>query len=143
MLPCGEVHWKILPAVSRELAECLGKEKVTRARIAEVIGTSPAAISQYMSGKRGGMKLSKDAKDACRALAEKIAAGKVKDSSINTEIAKILAVAKNSGLGKNDPCIICMGASSRKLPGGARSRSDLQRMSSNRVKKSSSLMGTA
>jgi len=108
MLPCGEVHWKILPAISRELAECLEKEKVTRTRIAQVIGTSPAAISQYISGKRGGMKLSKDAAGACRALARKIASGKLKDSSINTEIAKILSVAKGTGLGKNDPCIICM-----------------------------------
>ena len=108
MLPCGEVHWKILPAISRELAECLEKEKVTRTRIAEVIGTSPAAISQYISGKRGGMKLPKDAADACRTLAKKIASGKLKDSSINTEIAKILSVAKGTGLGKSDPCIICM-----------------------------------
>lgn len=108
MLPCGEVHWKILPAVSRELASCLEKEKVTRARIAEVIGTSPAAISQYMSGKRGGMKLSKDATGACKALARKIAAGRMKDSSINSEIAKVLAIAKGTGLGKSDPCVICM-----------------------------------
>lgn len=108
MLPCGEVHWKILPAISRELAACLEKEHVTRARIAEVIGTSPAAISQYMSGKRGGMKLSKEAKEACSSLAKKIASGRLKDRSVNVEIAKILAVAKNTGLGKNDPCIICM-----------------------------------
>ena len=108
MLPCGEVNWKILPAISRELAECLEKEKVTRTRIAEVIGTRPAAISQYITGKRGGMKLSNDANGAIHALAKRIAAGNVKDSAINREIAKILAVAKNSGLGENDPCVICM-----------------------------------
>jgi predicted transcriptional regulator len=122
MLPCSEVHWKILPAVSRELAECLEKEHVTRTRIAEVIGTSPAAISQYISGKRGGMRLSKDAADACCALAKKIAAGEVKDRLINSEIAEILAVAKNSGLGKNDPCIICMTPTTAKQMGGQRTK---------------------
>jgi len=110
MLPCGEVHWKILPAISRELAEALEKEKVTRSRIATVLGTTPAAISQYMTGKRGGMKLSSKVKKECASLAKKIAAGKVDGNTVNVEIAKILAVAKGTGLGKNDPCVICIGA---------------------------------
>lgn len=111
MLPCGEVHWKILPAISRELAGALEKEDVPRGKIAAALGTTPAAISQYMSGKRGGMKLSRDAKDACAVLAKKIANGKVRGEMVNSDIARILAVAKGTGLGKKDPCVICMSSS--------------------------------
>jgi len=108
MMPCSEVHWKILPAVSREIALCLEKAKMPRGRIAAALGTTPAAISQYMSGKRGGMKLEKDVKESCKSLAEKIAAGEVSGQSLNLEIARIIAIAKKSKLGENDPCAICM-----------------------------------
>ena len=57
MLPCKEVHWTILPSVSRELAVMLEKENVPRKRIASALGTTPAAVSQYISGKRGRKKL--------------------------------------------------------------------------------------
>ena len=108
MLPCSEVHWRILPAISRELAECLKKENVPRSKIASALGTTSAAISQYMSGKRGGMKLDRDVKEACCALAKRIAKNEVQGSELNFEIAKIIAVAKKSKLGENDPCIACM-----------------------------------
>ena len=108
MLPCSEVHWKILPAVSRELAVMLEKEHVPRSRIASALGTSGAAVSQYISGKRGGTKLAPEAVAACGKLAKKIAAGKATEGQILLGMAKIIALAKKSKLGKNDPCIICM-----------------------------------
>ncbi len=110
MLPCGEVHWKILPAISRELAVQMHKEGVANKRIAEVFGTSSAAISQYVSGKRGGLKLDSKTVQACRGLARKLSSGKIKNG-VDGEIAKILVIAKGSKLGKNDPCAICMGNS--------------------------------
>jgi len=109
MLPCSEVHWKILPAVSREIALCLEKAEVPQSRIAAALGTTPSAVSQYLKGKRGGMKLEKDVKEACKSLAEKIAAGEVSGQSLNLEIARIIAIAKKTKLGENDPCVICMG----------------------------------
>lgn len=111
MMPCGEVHWKILPAVSRELAVMLEKEHVPRSRIASALGTSGAAVSQYISGKRGGAKLAAKAIAACGKLARKIAAGKADERQIHLEMAKIIALAKKSKLGKNDPCVICMSSS--------------------------------
>ena len=109
MLPCKEVHWKILPAVSRELAVMLEKENVPRKRIASALGTTPAAVSQYISGKRGGKKLDAKAVAACKKLARRIATGKAADKQVPLEMARIIALAKKSKLGKNDPCIICMG----------------------------------
>jgi predicted transcriptional regulator len=108
MLPCKEVHWKILPAVSRELALCLEEAGVGRARIARELGTTPAAVSQYISGKRGGAAISPVAKKACCALARRMASGSVK-GSLNVEIARIIAIAKKSGLGDSDPCVVCAG----------------------------------
>jgi len=108
MLPCKEVHWKILPAISREIALCLEKAAMPRSKIAQALGTTPAAVSQYVAGKRGGMKLDKDVKEACKSLAGKISAGNESGQSLNFEIAKIIAIAKKSKLGKDDPCIVCM-----------------------------------
>lgn len=109
MMPCGEVHWKILPAVSREIAVCLEKEGVERSKIAFALGTSTAAVSQYISGKRGGMRLGKKTSDACKVLAGKIASGKVKGGKTNLEIARVIAIAKKTNLGDSDPCVVCAG----------------------------------
>jgi len=111
MLPCSEVHWKILPSVSRELAVMLEKEHVPRSRIASALGTSGAAVSQYISGKRGGEKLAPKAIVACGKLAKRIAAGKVTEEQMLVEMAKIIVLAKKSKLGKKDPCVICMSGS--------------------------------
>ena len=111
MLPCSEVHWRILPAISRELAASLEKEKMARGKIAFALGTTPAAITQYLSGKRGGAKLDRKAVAACRRLARRIAGGNASRRLVHFEMAKIVAIAKKSKLGKNDPCIICMSRS--------------------------------
>ena len=108
MLPCSEVHWKILPAVSRQLALCMEKEGVGRMRIASALGTSEAAISQYISGKRGAGKLPARAKKECSALARKFASGKVKADEMDVGISMIVVIAKGSTLGRKDPCAICM-----------------------------------
>ena len=114
MLPCSEVHWKILPSVCSQLALCMERESVPRARIAAALGTSEAAVSQYISGKRGAGKLPARAKKECCALAKKFAAGKVKAGGMDVGISLILVTAKGSALGKRDPCMICMTAKRKK-----------------------------
>jgi len=84
------------------------KEGVPRAEIAAALGTSEAAVSQYISGKRGAGKLSARAEKECAALAKKFAAGKVKAESMDVGISMIVVTAKGSTLGKRDPCAICM-----------------------------------
>jgi len=110
MLPCSEVHWRILPSVCSQLALCMENESVPRARIAAALGTSQAAVSQYISGKRGAGKLPLRAEKECAALARKYASGKVKAGGMDVGISMIVVIAKGSALGKNDPCAICMGA---------------------------------
>jgi predicted transcriptional regulator len=90
------------------------KENVPRASIASALGTSQAAVSQYISGKRGAGKLPTAAKGECALLAKKFASGKVKAGGMDVGISMIVVTAKGSTLGKNDPCAICMGNASRK-----------------------------
>jgi len=85
------------------------REDVPRASIAAALGTSQAAVSQYISGKRGAGKLPARAKKECCALAKKFAAGKVKADEMDAGISMIVVIAKGSMLGRNDPCAICMG----------------------------------
>ena len=118
MLPCSEVHWKILPSVCRQLALCMEREGVPRASIAAALGTSEAAVSQYISGKRGAGKLPLHAEKECALLAKKIASGKVKADEMDVGISMIVVIAKGSTLGKNDPCAICMSTASAKKTRG-------------------------
>ncbi len=109
MLPCSEVHWRILPAISRELAVCLEKSGASRNEIASVLGTTPAAVSQYITGKRGGARIRSSAREACCKLASRIAGGKVKGKALNLEIAKIISLAKGTENSGDDPCLVCAG----------------------------------
>jgi len=98
------------------------KENVPRATIASALGTSEAAISQYISGKRGAGRLPARAKKECCALAKKFAAGKVKASEMDVGISMIVVIAKGSTLGKNDPCAICMRAGKKKMAASRKKR---------------------
>jgi predicted transcriptional regulator len=90
------------------------KENVPRTGIASALGTSEAAVSQYISGKRGAGKLPARAKKECALLAKKYASGKVKADEMDVGISMIVVIAKGSTLGKNDPCAICMTATGKK-----------------------------
>jgi predicted transcriptional regulator len=89
------------------------KEGVPRAAIASALGTSEAAVSQYISGKRGAGKLPAAARKGCAALAGKFASGKVKARDMDAGISMIVVIAKGSALGRRDPCAICMKAGKR------------------------------
>lgn len=52
--PCDRYRWNILPTIRKELALCLIRDyNLTQAETARKLDLSRAAISQYLSGKRG------------------------------------------------------------------------------------------
>ncbi|MEM3396743.1 MAG: transcriptional regulator [Thermoplasmata archaeon] len=54
-VPCEDAVWEILPAIRRELAISLIKEhSLTQRDTAKILGLTEAAVSQYISSKRGG-----------------------------------------------------------------------------------------
>ena len=54
MMPCESVIWNILPAIRRELTRSLVYDiGIKQRQAAQLIGMTDAAVSQYLSGKRG------------------------------------------------------------------------------------------
>lgn len=65
--------WYILPIIRRELAFAMKKKGLTGKRIADLMGVSEAAVSQYFSNKRGKeLKLNEVLKEAINQSAEDI-----------------------------------------------------------------------
>lgn len=56
--PCEFLMWNGLPVIRREIAESMIKDfHLNQKTAAEKLGVTPAAISQYLSGKRGKIKI--------------------------------------------------------------------------------------
>lgn len=50
--PQEVITWKVLPAIRAKLAKRLKEKGLTQKEIAEILGLTAPAVSQYMSGKR-------------------------------------------------------------------------------------------
>ncbi|MBN2127795.1 MAG: transcriptional regulator [Candidatus Diapherotrites archaeon] len=76
--PCELVGWTILPAIRKELTFYLVKEKkIERKKVCEILGLTPAALSQYIKGKRAsGVKLSNADKKRIHSLGDYLIKGK-------------------------------------------------------------------
>jgi len=63
--PCEIIGWTVLPSIRRELTIYLVKDKkLSRKKVCELLDLTPAALTQYVQGKRGkGIKLSKKEKE--------------------------------------------------------------------------------
>jgi predicted transcriptional regulator len=60
--PCEYVLWHGLPVLRKEIARCMINDfGLNEKEAAEKLGVSPAAVSQYLSGKRGKIDIT-DAK---------------------------------------------------------------------------------
>ncbi|HTZ41950.1 MAG TPA: transcriptional regulator [Candidatus Omnitrophota bacterium] len=70
--------WYLIPALRREIAKILIKDYGLRQkRVAECLGITEAAISQYLRSKRGKeIKFSEKAREEIKKAAEEIAKGK-------------------------------------------------------------------
>lgn len=56
--PCELIFWNGLPTIRKELAESLvHQHDFNQKETAEALGITPAAVSQYLSKKRGKVKI--------------------------------------------------------------------------------------
>jgi predicted transcriptional regulator len=56
--PCEYIVWNGLPIIRKEIAvSMINDYGLSQNESAEKLGISPAAVSQYLSGKRGKMKV--------------------------------------------------------------------------------------
>jgi hypothetical protein len=77
--PCENVVWYALPAIRSELAKELAKA-MSQKEISEILGITQAAVSQYVSNKRGSrIELHDDVKAAIADLADDITGGSADD----------------------------------------------------------------
>ena len=53
-IPCEIIVWEVLPVIRREFARSMIKNhKLTQKKAAQKLGLTEAAVSRYVSGKRG------------------------------------------------------------------------------------------
>jgi len=94
--------WYIIPAVRRELSVTLAeKYKLKQKEIAKILGTSEAAISQYLSKKRAKeikfpKEMSKDFEKACQEIIGD-------NKKVVKEIMLLTNLAKQNGIS----CCMC------------------------------------
>jgi len=72
-VPCRAVVWYLLPALGAELAKEMKEDGMTQNEIAEKLGVTPSAVSQYLKKKRGseikfGTKSAKMVKQLAKSL---------------------------------------------------------------------------
>lgn len=57
-IPCEYIVWNVLPSIRKEFARSLVRNYgLNQKQIAELLELSSAAVSQYLSNKRGGIKI--------------------------------------------------------------------------------------
>ncbi len=53
-LPCEEALWYVLPQIRADLARELMRNGLSQKEVAELLGLTPSAVSQYAHKKRAG-----------------------------------------------------------------------------------------
>ncbi|OFV68534.1 MAG: XRE family transcriptional regulator [Candidatus Syntrophoarchaeum caldarius] len=94
--PCELIVWYILPSIRAGLASTLIESGVSQKEVAAKLGITQAAVSQYLSKKRGSStELGEEAMNAIRELGDSIIAG---DFDLLTGICDICRIVRKSGV---------------------------------------------
>lgn len=83
--PCEIVVQKVLPAIRAELARIMLEEGLPQQRVAHMLGVSRAAVSQYISAKRGqDVAFPSDIEEKINELAKSLAGNMTANESISS-----------------------------------------------------------
>ncbi|HDH81870.1 MAG: helix-turn-helix domain-containing protein [Thermoplasmata archaeon] len=75
-VPCEIVTWYLLPAIRREMSSIMVNEyEMQQKDAAKLLGVTNAAISQYISGKRGNVDFDGIGKEEFKKSVENIVGG--------------------------------------------------------------------
>ena len=88
--------WYVIPAIRRELAKAMKEMDLKQQKIADNLGITVPAVSQYVTGKRGkDVIFEKDIITEVKVSAKKI----MNDSSMMVpEIQKLLTIVRKKGM---------------------------------------------
>ena len=110
---CEIMVQRVLPAIRAEIARIIISERGrTQQEAAEILGLSRAAVSQYLSEKRGAeVGLSEDTQEEIRKFAFQLLQGLTPKEQV-TGMCNICKYVQLSGwLNKNEPdagyCVLC------------------------------------
>ena len=97
--PCEMIGWIILPGIRRELTVYLLKEKkIPRKKVCEVLDLTPAAVSQYVKGKRGkGIRLNAEEKKQIHEMGDFLFDGKKSKKDFIEKSCKICMAMRKKG----------------------------------------------
>ncbi|HHF55590.1 MAG TPA: helix-turn-helix domain-containing protein [Thermoplasmatales archaeon] len=99
--PCEYIVWGVLPCIRKKLAEVLYKKGLSQKEIAEMLGVSNAAISQYLSNKRGKLgKFDDEIEREIEISAEEI----IKGCDVVDEMCRICRIIKRKNKFIREPC---------------------------------------
>ena len=105
--PCENLIWNGLPVIRREIAKSMIQDYgLNQKQTAEKLGITPAAISQYLSGKRGNFEI-KD-KDILKEI--KISAKRIveaEDSAVVEETCRICIIMRKRNI-FSVSCDLCL-----------------------------------
>ena len=101
--PCETLVWDVLPCIRRQLAEKLKEKGLSQRNIAQKIGVSEAAVSQYFSNKRGkNSTFDHEMEQEINQSAEAV----FKGADAIQEICRLCTIAKE-GIASNNKVRIC------------------------------------
>ena len=105
-IPCEIIVWYVLPSIRKELSIHLIEEhKLNQKEVAEKLGITEAAVSRYVSGKRGGKDIDdNEIINEIKKSASKIIKGD--NTTIIQETCRICSFLKSKDFieGINYPC---------------------------------------
>lgn len=96
--PCEYMQWQGLPLIRKELVKCMiSNYCMNQKEAADMMGLTPAAVSQYLSRKRGRISIIDDA-----IVSEiNISAGKIVNKGptiVIKEICRICKILRKQGM---------------------------------------------
>ena len=97
---CETAVWRILPVIRKEFAKNLiENHRFNQRKVADVLGLTEAAVSRYLSGKRGNLEVSdneilKEIQKSTNRIVER------NDTTVSAEICRICVLLKSSELVK-------------------------------------------
>ncbi len=96
-VPCQITQWYLLPAISAEMVKELKKNGIKQAEIARLLGVTPAAVSQYVKGKRGKrVGLPQEILKRISSTAKRISSRGITEDELSREICELCITARRS-----------------------------------------------